>query len=99
RLNYRLFNNVTKRTSGPTVTPLDSRSTFAGGTYEVNRKNLTSWVLNAPSMIAMESQKGRVPPQTPCVGMPSFTKTTPKGLPVMTQADADTIVTYLLGEK
>ena len=97
--NCHVFDDSTKDTGRPNLTHLDSRSTFAGGTYEVNRKNLTSWVLNAPSMIAMESQKCRVPPQTPCVGMPSFTKNTPKGLPVMTQADADTIVTYLLGEK
>jgi hypothetical protein len=30
--------------------------------------------------------------------MPSFTKNTPKGMPVMTQQDADAIVSYLMGE-
>ncbi len=94
-----VFDDSTKDTGRPNLTHLASRSTFAGGTYTVNRKNLTNWVMDAPSMIAMESQKCRQPPETPCVGMPSFTKNTPKGQPVMTRADADTIVTYLLGEK
>lgn len=97
--NCHVFNDSGKSTGYPNLTHLHSRSTFAGGTYEINPKNLTNWVMNAPAMIAMESQKCRTPPQTPCVGMPSFTKNTPKGLPVMTKADADTIVTYLLGEK
>ena len=88
-----------RRTTGPNLTHLHSRSTFAGGTYTMNRKNLTNWVMNAPSMIAMASTDCRLPPPATCVGMPSFTKNTPKGLPTMTQADADTIVTYLLGEK
>ena len=97
--NCHVFDDSTKTNYGPNLTHLDSRSTFAGGTYEVNRKNLTNWVMNAPSMIAMASTDCRLPPPATCVGMPSFTKNTPKGQPVMTQADADTIVTYLLGEK
>ena len=67
--------------------------------YEVNRKNLVNWVLNAPSMVPMQSKDCRLPPPATCVGMPSFTKNTPKGQPVMTHADAETIVDYLLGEK
>ncbi len=94
-----LFNDSTKTNYGPNLTHLDSRTTFAGGTYAVNRKNLTNWVMNAPGMIAMASKDCRLPPPATCVGMPSFTKNTPKGQPVMTRADADTIVTYLLGEK
>jgi cytochrome c oxidase subunit 2 len=97
--NCHVLDNSTKTNYGPNLTHLDSRSTFAGGTYEVNRKNLTNWVKNAPAMIAMASTDCRLPPPATCVGMPSFTKNTPKGLPTMTQADADTIVTYLLGEK
>jgi cytochrome c oxidase subunit 2 len=97
--NCHVLNNSTKTNYGPNLTHLHSRSTFAGGTYEINRKNLTNWVKNAPAMIAMASTDCRLPPPATCVGMPSFTKNTPKGLPTMTQADADTIVTYLLGEK
>ena len=97
--NCHVLDNSTKTNYGPNLTHLHSRSTFAGGTYAINRKNLTNWVMNAPAMIPMASTKCRLPPPATCVGMPSFTKNTPKGLPVMTQADADTIVTYLLGEK
>jgi len=97
--NCHVLDNSTKTNYGPNLTHLHSRTTFAGGTYEINRKNLTNWVKNAPSMIAMASTDCRLPPPATCVGMPSFTKNTPKGLPTMTQADADTIVTYLLGEK
>jgi len=98
--NCHVFNDSTKNTGYPNLTHLDSRSTFAGGTYAVNRKNLTNWVMNAPGMIPMESRACLVSPTaTPCVGMPSFTKNTPKGQPVMTPQHADTIVTYLLGEK
>jgi cytochrome c oxidase subunit II len=98
-VNCHIFNDSTKTNYGPNLTHLDSRSTFAGGVYEVNRENLTNWVMNAPSMIPMQSKKCRLPAPATCVGMPSFTKNTPKGLPVMTKEDADTIVTYLLGEK
>jgi cytochrome c oxidase subunit II len=97
--NCHVFDDSSKSTGRPNLTHLASRSTFAGGTYAVNRKNLTNWVLNAPGMIAMAAKDCRLPPPATCVGMPSFTKNTPKGLPVMTRADADTIVTYLLGEK
>jgi cytochrome c oxidase subunit 2 len=97
--NCHIFNDSTKTNFGPNLTHLHSRSTFAGGTYEINRKNLTNWVMNAPDMIAMQSKDCRLPPPATCVGMPSFTKNTPKGQPVMTKQDADTIVTYLLGEK
>jgi cytochrome c oxidase subunit 2 len=97
--NCHILNDSTKVSYGPNLTHLASRSTFAGGTYEVNRKNLTNWVLNAPAMVAMASKDCRLPQPPTCVGMPSFTKNTPKGEAVMTQQDADTIVTYLLGEK
>ncbi len=97
--NCHILNDSTKVNYGPNLTHLHSRTTFAGGTYEINRKNLTNWVMNAPAMIAMASKDCRLPPPATCVGMPSFTKNTPKGQPVMTKEDADTIVTYLLGEK
>jgi cytochrome c oxidase subunit 2 len=97
--NCHVFDDSKKSTGRPNLTHLASRSTFAGGTYEVNRRNLTNWVKNAPGMIAMHAQTCRKSVLSGCVGMPSFTKDTPKGQPTMTQQDADTIVTYLLGEK
>jgi cytochrome c oxidase subunit II len=97
--NCHFFNENTKPNFGPNLVHLASRSTFAGGVYEVNRKNLVDWVLDAPSMVPMQSKDCRKPPPATCVGMPSFTKNTPKGMPVMTRAEAETIVDYLLKEK
>lgn len=84
---------------GPNLTHLASRTTFASGYYALNRKNLVDWVLDAPGMIPMQSKVCRL--TTPaadneCVGMPSFTKDTPKGMPVMTHAEAEQIADYLL---
>ena len=85
---------------GPNLTHLASRSTFAGGSLKVNRKNLTHWIMNAPGLIPMESKGCRLPPgKGVCNGMPSFTKDTPHGQKTMTPEDANTIVTFLLGEK
>jgi len=77
------------------------RTTFASGTYPLNHTNLVNWVKNAPSMIPMSSQDCRLPPSPSniCVGMPSFTENTPKGEPVMTQAQAEDIATFLLEQK
>jgi len=96
--NCHFFNDSTKPNYGPNLAHLASRSTFAGGVYEVNRKNLVDWVLDAPSMVPMQAKDCRKPPPATCVGMPSFTKNTPKGMPVMTRAEAETIVDYLLRE-
>ena len=53
--------------------------------------------MNAPSMIPMSSEGCRLPPgQGICVGMPSFTENTPKGLPTMTHTQAEQIADYLL---
>lgn len=97
--NCHVFDDSKKSTGFPNLTHFASRDTFAGGTYLVDRTNLLRWVTNAPSMVAMASKDCRKPPPATCVGMPSFTKNTPPGEPVMTAADADTIVSYLLGEK
>jgi cytochrome c oxidase subunit 2 len=97
--NCHIFNDSTRVNYGPNLTHFASRSTFAGGVFEVaNHADVTDWVLDAPSMVPMESKDCRKPPPATCVGMPSFTKNTPKGMPTMTQKDADTIVAYLLGE-
>lgn len=93
------FNDAKQPSYGPNLTHLASRTTFAGGTLELNRENLTKWILDAPSLVPMESKDCRLPPPATCTGMPSFTKNTPKGQPVMTATDAATIVDYLLGEK
>jgi cytochrome c oxidase subunit 2 len=88
-------------TYGPNLTHLASRSVFASGSFQLNRANLISWIMNAPSMIPMESQDCRLPPgpDVTCVGMPSFTENTPKGDPVMTRAQAETLADYLLSLK
>ena len=64
-------------TYGPNLTHLASRTTFASGYYKLTRENLINWILNAPSMIPMQSQDCRLPPPATCVGMPSFTENTP----------------------
>jgi cytochrome c oxidase subunit 2 len=97
--NCHVFDDALGDNYGPNLTHLASRSTFAGGTLELNRQNLTEWILDAPSKVPMEAKDCRLPPPATCTGMPSFTKNTPKGQPVMTREDAATIVDYLLGEK
>jgi len=98
--NCHLFNESSKTAYAPNLTHLASRSTFAGGVFELNRKNLVDWILNAPGMVPMQAKDCRLPPPATCVGMPSYTKDTPKGdYPVMTRAQAETIADYLLAEK
>ncbi len=90
-------------TYGPNLTHLASRSTFASGSFALNRANLIRWIMNAPGLLPMQSQDCRKgPPGTPgvtCVGMPSFTLNTPKGQSTMTHAEAETLATYLLSLK
>ena len=90
-------------TYGPNLTHLASRSTFASGSFALTRANLIRWIMNAPGLLPMQSQDcRRGPPGTPgetCVGMPSFTLNTPRGQPVMTHAEAETLADYLLSLK
>jgi cytochrome c oxidase subunit 2 len=84
---------------GPNLTHLASRSTFASGYYKLTRANLIDWILNAPSMIPMESEECRLGlgvPGVTCVGMPSYVTDTPPGQPTMTRAEAVQIADYLL---
>jgi cytochrome c oxidase subunit II len=99
--NCHVLDDSSKATYGPNLTHLASRTTFASGTYPLTRSNLISWVMNAPSMIPMSSQDCRLPPSPSniCVGMPSFTENTPKGLPTMTKAQAQQIADFLLEQK
>ena len=100
--NCHIFNDSSKAAYGPNLTHLASRTAFAGDTIALDKENLVAWIKNAPSLIAMQSKKCRDPGVVPgdgCIGMPSFTKNTPKGLPVMTDADANTIADYLLSGK
>lgn len=97
--NCHVFDNSASPSYGPNLTHFASRTTFAGGTLELNRENLVDWVLDAPSLVPMESQNCRKTPPEPgnnCVGMPSFTKDTPSGQPTMTRAQAEQIADYLL---
>jgi cytochrome c oxidase subunit 2 len=98
-VNCHIFDDSSKTNYGPNLTHLASRSTFAGGTMEVTKKNLRDWIMDAPSLVPMESKDCRLPPPATCEGMPSFTKNTPKGQKTMTREDADAIVDYLYGEK
>ncbi len=98
--NCHSFDSAQESTYGPNLTHLKSRRTFAGGAFELNRKNLLRWVKDAPSMVPMQSKQCRLfTLKEICNGMPSFTKDTPKGEKVMTDEDANTIVDFLLGEK
>jgi cytochrome c oxidase subunit 2 len=85
---------------GPNLTHVGARKTFASGSYELTREKLIEWLLDAPSLIPMQSEECRLgPPGTPgvtCVGMPSFTSDTPEGKPVMTRAEAEALADYLL---
>jgi cytochrome c oxidase subunit II len=97
--NCHLLDSSERPSYGPNLTHLASRTTFASGYYTLNRENLIDWVLDAPGMIPMQSKVCRL--TTPaadneCVGMPSFTEDTPKGMPVMTRAQAEQIADYLL---
>jgi cytochrome c oxidase subunit 2 len=98
--NCHVFDDSSKTAYAPNLTHLASRTTFASGSYPLNRSNLVKWVMNAPSMIPMSSQDCRLPPAPAniCVGMPSFTENTPKGLPVMTKPQAEQIADFLLGQ-
>ncbi len=90
-------------TYGPNLTHLASRSTFASGYFALTKSQLVKWIMNAPGLIPMQSQDCRKgPPGTPgvtCVGMPSFINNTPKGMPVMTPTEANTLANYLLSLK
>jgi cytochrome c oxidase subunit 2 len=99
--NCHIFDDSSKAAIAPNLTHLASRTTFASGTYPLKKPNLVNWIMNAPSMIPMSSQDCRLPPNPSniCVGMPSFTNNTPKGLPSMTQAQASDIADFLLEQK
>jgi cytochrome c oxidase subunit 2 len=84
---------------GPNLTHFASRSTFASGYYKVTRARLIEWILDAPSLVPMESEDCRLGlgvPGVTCVGMPSFVKDTPAGDPTMSRAEAAQIADYLL---
>jgi cytochrome c oxidase subunit 2 len=98
--NCHTFDDSSKASYGPNLTHLASRTTFASGTYELDRPNLVNWVKDAPSMIPMSSQGCRLPPgEGICVGMPSFIHDTPPGQKSMTQQQAEDIADFLLEQK
>jgi cytochrome c oxidase subunit 2 len=99
--NCHTLDNSSAPSYGPNLTHLASRDFFASATYALNKKNLVSWIMNAPSMIPMqtESDKCRPQPVNGCIGMPSFVENVPKGQPKMTRADAEQIADFLLEQK
>ena len=101
--NCHAFDDSSVGSYGPNLTHLASRETFASGDYELTRERLIEWLLDAPSLVPMQSEDCRKPGapalaegEGQCVGMPSFTKDTPEGMPVMTREDAEVIADYLL---
>jgi len=95
-VNCHVFDDSSKVALAPNLTHLATRTTFAGGTYALRRADLVRWILDAPSMVPMQSKDCRKPPPATCVGMPSYVRNTPKGQPVMTRRDAEVIADYLL---
>ena len=96
--NCHAFDDSAVSSYGPNLAHFASRTTFASGNYELTRPRLIEWVLDAPSLIPMESEDCRAagaPAVTDgtCVGMPSFIKGPG---PRMSQEDAETIADYLL---
>jgi cytochrome c oxidase subunit 2 len=97
--NCHAFDDSAVSSYGPNLAHFASRATFASGYYELTRPRLIEWLLDAPSLIPMESRDCRAegaPAVTngTCVGMPSFTEDGPG--PRMSQEDAETIADYLL---
>jgi cytochrome c oxidase subunit 2 len=97
--NCHVFDDSKKPSLGPNLTHLGSRETFASGDYPLTRDNLVKWVMDAPSLVPMQSQHCLEPPPNTCVGMPSFTKHLPQGRLPMSKSDAETIADYLLAQK
>jgi cytochrome c oxidase subunit II len=97
--NCHVFDDAKKKSYGPNLTHLASREVFASGDLPLTRDNLIKWVMDAPSLIPMQSQKCLQPPPATCVGMPSFTKNLPSGKQPMSKQDAETIADYLFAQK
>ncbi|MGQ0803625.1 MAG: cytochrome c oxidase subunit II [Actinomycetota bacterium] len=98
--NCHSFDDPAVSSYGPNLAHLASRTTFASGYYELTREKLIEWLLDAPSLVPMESgdcRKPGAPGEGKCVGMPSFTEDGPG--PVMTREDAEQIADYLLDLK
>ena len=95
--NCHTFDDASVVNYGPNLTHLASRTTFASGYFQLTRPHLIDWLLDAPSMIPMESQDCRLPAGDGiCVGMPSFITNTPPNMPEMTQSEAETLADWLL---
>jgi cytochrome c oxidase subunit 2 len=97
--NCHTASDSSASTYGPNLSHLASRGTFASGYFRLTRAKLIEWILNAPGLIPMQSaecRRGAPGTDGTCVGMPSFTRNTPKGQPTMTRAQAETLADYLL---
>ncbi len=101
--NCHTVENPGVSTYGPNLTHFASRTTFASGYFELTREKLIDWVMDAPSLIPMQSEDCRLPAPATCVGMPSFTKNTPNGdtkkYPEMTRSEAERLADFLLSLK
>jgi cytochrome c oxidase subunit 2 len=99
--NCHVLDDASLPSYGPNLTHLASRSVFASGSYELNKKNLVNWIMNAPGMLPMETEDTKCRPSlvAGCIGMPSFTENVPQGQPKMTRANAEAIADFLLEQK
>jgi cytochrome c oxidase subunit II len=99
--NCHSFDDSSLTTYGPNLTHLASRDFFASATFPLNKKNLVEWVMNAPSMIPMQTGDPKCRPSAVlgCVGMPSFIENVPQNEPKMSRADAEQIADFLLEQK
>jgi cytochrome c oxidase subunit 2 len=88
--NCHMFQGVSAAQVGPNLTHVASRTTFAGGKYDLTYDNLWRWVWDAPSR--KPNSCPRLPQPDPCrVGMPSF-----KNSVGMTPSQAQAIAKFLL---
>jgi cytochrome c oxidase subunit 2 len=87
-------------TYGPNLTHLASREVFASGYYELTRERLIEWLLDAPSLVPMQTDsetcRTAAGGTEGCVGMPSFTRYTPADKKAMTREEAEILADYLL---
>jgi cytochrome c oxidase subunit 2 len=99
--NCHVLDDSSLPSYGPNLTHLSSRTVFASGSFDLDKKNLVAWVMNAPGLIPMQTENTKCRPTTTvgCIGMPSFTENVPQGFPKMSQADAETIADFLLEQK
>lgn len=93
------IDDPSKNSYGPNLAHLGSRDNFASDSYALTKDNLQRWILDAPSMVPMQTKHCPRGQKPGCIGMPSFTKNLAAGDAPMSSSDAETIANYLLNQK